>query len=95
MNKPQDILKRLRGNLEERLAHDNEEARELSIMERELEHIKERVEYRRFLKKNRAQEIALLRRDIEKLETETQAMPTVTTAEMTNPKKRRRPISLN
>lgn len=92
MNKSTDILKRLRANLEERVAHDNEETQKLTIMEQDLGHLKERVEYRHWLKRNRMQEIALLRRDIEKLETETQS---VSDQETTNLKRRRRHISLN
>ena len=91
-NNPVDILKKLRAKLEEQVAHDNEETQKLTIMERDLEHMKERVEYRRWLKRNRTEEIALLKRDIEKLETETQTVSNQTTA--TN-KRKRRHIGLN
>jgi len=91
-NKPADILERLRTNLEERVAHDNEETQKLTIMERDLEHMNERVEYRRWLKRNRTEEIVLLRRDIEKLETETQ---TVSNQGTTTNKRKRRYIGLN
>ena len=90
-NKPADILGRLRTNLEELVARDNEETQELTIMERDLEHMNERVEYRRWLKGNRTEEIALLRRDIQKLETDTE---TVSSQGTTTNKRKRRHISI-